>query len=61
MPCIAEHPWLRGRQVFMFIGRLDPWQKGLDLLIEAFARAALRDAAALVLVGAGLSRLAPAD
>ena len=26
----------------MFIGRLDPWQKGLDLLVEAFARAALR-------------------
>ena len=46
----AERPWLRDRQVFMFIGRLDPWQKGLDLLLEAFARARLRDAA-LVLVG----------
>jgi len=46
----AENPRLRERQVFMFIGRLDPWQKGLDLLIEAFARAGLRDAA-LVLVG----------
>jgi glycosyltransferase involved in cell wall biosynthesis len=34
----------------MFVGRLDPWQKGLDLLIEAFARCRLRDAA-LVLVG----------
>jgi glycosyltransferase involved in cell wall biosynthesis len=43
-------PWLRDRQVFMFIGRLDPWQKGLDLLIEGFASAGLRDAA-LVLVG----------
>ena len=43
-------PWLRDRQVFMFIGRLDPWQKGLDLLVEAFAHAGLRDAA-LVLVG----------
>jgi glycosyltransferase involved in cell wall biosynthesis len=43
-------PWLRDRQVFMFIGRLDAWQKGLDLLIQAFARAGLRDAA-LVLVG----------
>ena len=32
-------PWLRDRRVFMFIGRLDPWQKGLDLLIEAFAHA----------------------
>ena len=43
-------PWLRDRQVFMFIGRLDVWQKGLDLLIQAFARARLRDAA-LVLIG----------
>ncbi len=45
-----EHPWLRGRKVFMFIGRLDALQKGLDLLIEAFARAALPPAA-LVLAG----------
>ena len=29
--------WLRDRRVFMFIGRLDPWQKGLDLLVEAIA------------------------
>jgi glycosyltransferase involved in cell wall biosynthesis len=34
----------------MFIGRVDAWQKGLDLLIQAFARARLRDAA-LVLIG----------
>src|SRR4029453_12480057 len=45
-----ENLWLRDRKVFMFIGRLDLWQKGLDLLIEAFADAGLRDAA-LVLVG----------
>ncbi len=44
------HPWLRGRRVFMFIGRLDTWQKGLELLVEAFARAGLTEAA-LVLVG----------
>jgi len=43
-------PGLRERQVFMFIGRMDARQKGLDLLIEAFARAGLRDAA-LVLIG----------
>jgi glycosyltransferase involved in cell wall biosynthesis len=46
----AAHPSLRGQQVFMFLGRLDTWHKGLDLLIEAFAQAGLRDAA-LVLVG----------
>jgi len=46
----ASHPGLRDRYIFMFIGRMDAWQKGLDLLIEAFARARLRDAA-LVLVG----------
>jgi glycosyltransferase involved in cell wall biosynthesis len=44
------HPELRGRRIFMFVGRLDPWQKGLDLLIEALARAAVPDVA-LVLVG----------
>jgi len=45
-----EHPELRHSKIFMFIGRLDTWQKGLDLLIEGFAAAALRDVA-LVLVG----------
>jgi len=46
----TQWPWLRDRRVFMFIGRLDSWQKGLDLLIEAFAHAELREAG-LVLVG----------
>jgi glycosyltransferase involved in cell wall biosynthesis len=46
----AQHPALRGCRVFMFLGRLDPCQKGLDLLIDGFAHARLRDAA-LVLVG----------
>ncbi len=46
----AALPWLRDQHVFMFIGRLDSWQKGLDLLVSAFAHAGLRDAA-LVLVG----------
>jgi glycosyltransferase involved in cell wall biosynthesis len=49
-PSDEQWPWLRGRKVFMFIGRLDPWQKGLDLLMEAFAQAHLRDAT-LVLIG----------
>jgi glycosyltransferase involved in cell wall biosynthesis len=34
----------------MFVGRLDLWQKGLDLLVEAFACAGLPEAS-LVLVG----------
>ena len=46
----AQDSWLRGRRVFMFLGRLDPWQKGLDLLLKAFAQARLTNAA-LVLVG----------
>ena len=46
----AEHPGLRDQRVFMFVGRLDPWQKGLDVLVDAFASAALPEAS-LVLVG----------
>ena len=49
-PIDASYPRLRGRRVFMFIGRLDPWQKGLDMLIEAFSRAAPQEGL-LVLVG----------
>ena len=45
-----RHPELRGRRVFLFLGRLDPAQKGLDLLVRAFAAARL-DGAALVVVG----------
>lgn len=32
-------PQVQGRRVFAFIGRLDPYQKGLDLLLEGFRRA----------------------
>jgi glycosyltransferase involved in cell wall biosynthesis len=46
----AVWPSLRNRRIFMFVGRLDAWQKGLDVLIDAFARADL-ETAALVLVG----------
>jgi len=46
----VSHPVLRGRRIFLFVGRLDPWQKGLDVLVEAFAAARLRGAA-LVLAG----------
>lgn len=43
-------PGLQGKRVFLFLGRLDPVSKGLDLLLEAFAAARLPEAA-LVLVG----------
>jgi glycosyltransferase involved in cell wall biosynthesis len=46
----SRHPALRGRRVFFFLGRLDPRQKGLDLLVRAFAAAGL-DGATLVVAG----------
>jgi glycosyltransferase involved in cell wall biosynthesis len=46
----AANPGLRDQRVFLFVGRLDPWQKGLDLLVDAFARAGLPQTS-LVLVG----------
>lgn len=46
----TQQSHLRDRHVFMFIGRLEPRQKGLDLLVRAFALAGL-PRSALVLVG----------
>jgi glycosyltransferase involved in cell wall biosynthesis len=40
----------QGKRVFMFIGRLDPFYKGLDLLLKGYALAGLQDSI-LVLVG----------
>jgi glycosyltransferase involved in cell wall biosynthesis len=51
----ARHLILLGRRIFLFLGRLDPAQKGLDLLLQAFAAASL-DMAALVLVGPDFRR-----
>jgi glycosyltransferase involved in cell wall biosynthesis len=41
---------LAGKRVFLYLGRLDPQQKGLDLLLHAFAACA-EDRAVLVLAG----------
>jgi glycosyltransferase involved in cell wall biosynthesis len=46
----SRYPALLGKRVFLFLGRLDPAQKGLDLLVQAFAAAGL-DGAALILGG----------
>lgn len=49
----AKFPQLAGRRIFLFLGRLDADQKGLDLLVRGFALA--RDeSAALVLAGPDL-------
>ena len=46
----TRFPRLQGKRIFLFLGRLDPDVKGLDLLVEAFAAADL-EGAALVFVG----------
>jgi glycosyltransferase involved in cell wall biosynthesis len=33
-----EHPQLKGKRIFGYLGRLDPAHKGLDLVVEACAR-----------------------
>lgn len=47
-----QYPQLRNKTKFLFLGRLDIQQKGLDLLIAAFAEAILnRDNLHLILAG----------
>ena len=43
-------PQAQGKRVFLFLGRLDPLHKGLDLLLKAFAKVR-PDGALLVLFG----------
>jgi glycosyltransferase involved in cell wall biosynthesis len=47
---LAHHPQLAGKRVFLYVGRLDPLQKGLDILVAAVARAGFGDIA-LVIAG----------
>jgi glycosyltransferase involved in cell wall biosynthesis len=47
----SRFPELGGRRIFLYLGRLDPQQKGLDLLVRAWARIEGRDRPGLVLVG----------
>lgn len=48
VPLASLIPQLAGRRVALFLGRLDPEQKGLDVLLEAVSRV---DGIAVVLVG----------
>jgi glycosyltransferase involved in cell wall biosynthesis len=41
----------RGARIFLFLGRLDPWQKGLDLLLRGFASLPPLDRAVLIVAG----------
>ncbi len=44
-------PGIAGRRVFVFVGRIDPEQKGLDILLRSWAALPSREDLALVLVG----------
>jgi glycosyltransferase involved in cell wall biosynthesis len=44
-------PQLRGRRLVLYLGRLDPRHKGIDLLLQAWSRIHVRRGMALVLVG----------
>jgi glycosyltransferase involved in cell wall biosynthesis len=44
-------PSVAGKRLFTYVGRLDPQQKGLDLLLRAWAGLPSRDRCSLVLVG----------
>jgi glycosyltransferase involved in cell wall biosynthesis len=48
---LTRFPKLRGHRIFLYLGRLDPQQKGLDLLVRAWARVRDQDRGCLVLVG----------
>lgn len=45
-----RYPQVAGKRAFIFLGRLDPYHKGLDVLVDAWHQAQPQDAV-LVLVG----------
>ena len=45
-----KYPMIQSKRVFMFLGRLDPNHKGLDILLKGFAMARPKNAV-LVLIG----------
>lgn len=47
---VEKLPEIAGKKIILFLGRLDPVHKGLDLLLQAFAKAALENHV-LVLAG----------
>ncbi len=49
-PLRNRYPQLAGKKVFLFVGRLDPLQKGLDVLMAGVAQSGLADIA-LVIAG----------
>lgn len=48
-----RYPQLEGKRILLFLGRLDPTQKGLDVMLDGLSQATARgaDDLALVLVG----------
>jgi glycosyltransferase involved in cell wall biosynthesis len=49
---LEKFPHLDAKRILLFLGRIHP-KKGVDLLLEAYARLAMRDAMMLVMAGPG--------
>jgi glycosyltransferase involved in cell wall biosynthesis len=58
LPSEAFEDWARPRRDILYLGRLEIYQKGLDLLLEAFAKIAHQIPQRLVIAGDGPDRQA---
>ena len=58
LPGEAFEDWTRPRRDILYLGRLEMYQKGLDLLLDAFSRIANEIPQRLVIAGDGPDRLA---